>query len=78
MSFVPGRIVVLMIAELRPNSAPKVDRWTPNSSIASAEGRMPALPTRECRVSIPFIRKLLLVSRPPAIDRVESLRGSNG
>src|ERR1044071_1522622 len=36
-------MVVLLIAELRPNSAPNVVRWTRNSSIASAEGRIPAL-----------------------------------
>ena len=63
-----------MIAELRPNSAPKVERCTRNSSTASAEGRIPALPKRELRVSIPFTRKLTLVSRPPATESVESLR----
>ena len=67
-------MVVLMIAELRPNSAPNVERCTRNSSTASAEGRIPALPNRAFRVSTPFTRKLLLVSRPPATESVESPR----
>ncbi len=37
-------------------------------------GRMPALPKRALRVSIPLTRKLLFDSRPPAIDRVVSPR----
>ena len=35
---------------------------------------MPALPKRALRVSMPFTRKLLFDSRPPAIDSVVSLR----
>ena len=71
---VPDLMVVLITAALRPNSAPKVERWILNSWIASTLGRTPALPKRALRVSIPFSRKLLLDSRPPAIDRVVSLR----
>src|ERR1700732_958167 len=74
MSLEPDRMVVLITDDERPNSAPKVVRCTRNSSIASADGRMPALPNRELRVSMPFTRKLLLLSRWPATDSVESLR----
>jgi hypothetical protein len=42
--------------------------------MASVDGRSPALPKREFRVSMPFTRKLLFVSRPPAIESVESVR----
>ena len=35
---------------------------------------MPTLPKRALRVSMPFSRKLLFDSRPPAIDSVMSLR----
>ena len=38
------------------------------------EGRMPTLPKRALRVSMPFNRKLLLDSRPPAMERLMSLR----
>ena len=67
-------MVVLTTDALRPNSAPNVDRWTLNSSIASGLGRMPALPKRAFRVSMPFTRKLLFDSRPPLIESVVSLR----
>jgi hypothetical protein len=71
---VPDLIVVLMIAALRPNSAPKVDRWILTSWIASMLGRIPAFPNRALRVSMPFTRKLLFDSRPPAMESVVSPR----
>ena len=72
----PDFIVVLITAALRPNSAPKVERWMLNSSIASMLGRTPA--SAESRISrLDSVQQEAVVGFASARDR-KSRVGATG